>query len=242
MNPMRTRLQRRHSRIWLGLLGIILILLAGCASSTSGVQSPTTTVGPTATAISTATATPTETATSAPTTTTTTNAPANWSSLENKPLHLPTLAQGASCPVTQAQQHIAPDHQYALGNGPVYLVSEAITNPVIFLGADSIDPGSSWKISKVFWEVSSTYAGPSIIRGGQIDGTNALKFNGGLGQTAGNNQGTEPILPELRLQGDPHGQWKTYLSFVRIQQAGCYAFQIDGQNFSESIVIKGTVG
>lgn len=240
MNPMLTRLPRRHSRIWLGLLGSILILLAGCSSTPSNTQAPTTTVGPTATTAATSAPTTTATtATAAPTTTT--NTTTDWSSLESKPLHLPTLAAGASCPVTQPQQHIAPDHQYAAGNGPVYLVNEAITNPVTFLDAGSSDPGSSWKISKVFWEINASYTGPALVRGAQIDGTHALNFNGGLGQTAGNNQGTEPILHELRLQGDPHGQWKTYLSFVRIQQAGCYALQIDGQNFSEIIVIQGTM-
>lgn len=246
MKPMPAHLQRRHSHIWLGLLGIIMLLLVGCSSSTSSAQTPSATAGTTATTgttpapTATAPTSPTTTATNAPTTTTT-NAPADWSSLESKPLHLPTLSAGANCPVTQAQQHIAPDHQYAAGNGPVYLVNEAIADPLIFLDAGSSDPGSSWKISKVFWEISSSYTGPAIVRGGQINGTNTLKFNGGLGQTAGNNQGTEPILHELRLQGDPHGQWRTYLSFVRVQQAGCYAIQIDGQNFSESIVINATV-
>jgi hypothetical protein len=174
-------------------------------------------------------------------TTTATGTTGDWSALESKPLHLPSLSAGASCPVTQPQQNVTPDHKYAAGSGPVYLVNESIDNPVIFLDAGSSDPGSPWKISKVFWEISSSYTGPALVRGGQIDGTNALNFNGGLGQTAGNNQGTEPILHELRLLGDPHGQWKTYLSFVRIQQSGCYAFQIDGPTFSESIVIKGTV-
>ena len=175
-------------------------------------------------------------------TTTATNTAVDWSALESKSLHPPTLSPGASCPVTAARQHIAPDHQYAIGNGPVYLVNEVVSKSVLFLDADGSDPGSSWKISKIFWEVSASYTGPAIIRGSQIDGTHTLGFNGGLGQTAGNNQGTEPILSELRLLGDPHGQWKTYLSFVRIQHAGCYAFQIDGQNFSESLVVQGTAG
>jgi hypothetical protein len=231
MNPMLAPIQRHRSRIWLSLLGIALILLAGCSSGSN-------TQAPTATATSTTTS---STATTVPATTTT-GATADWSALESKPLHLPDISAGATCPVTPSQQHIAPDHQYAAGNGPVYLVNEAANNPVIFLDAGSSDPGSPWKISKIFWEVSATYTGPAIVRGGQIDGASALNFNGGLGQTAGNNQGTEPILHELRLLGDPHGQWKTYLTFVRIKQAGCYAFQIDGQNFSENIVIRGTVG
>ncbi len=229
MHPMPAPGRCHRSQIWLSLLGSALLLLVGC-SSVSGVQMPpaTATSAPVAT---TATSTSAITATSV-----------NWSALESKPLHLPIISAGANCPVTPARQHIAPDHQYAVGNGPVYLVNEALNNPVIFLDAGSSDPGSPWKISKIFWEVSASYSGPALIRGGQIDGQNALNFNGGLGQSAGNNQGTEPILRELRLLGDPHGQWKTYLTFVRIQQAGCYAFQIDGQNFSENIVIRGTAG
>ncbi len=229
MKPMPVPIQRYRHRSRFILVSIILIFLAGCSSvsSVSGVQTPT--------------ATPTSIVAPVTRTANATSTPADWSSLESKPLHLSAIPAGATCPVTPAQQHIAPDHQYAAGQGPLYLVNEANNNPVFFSDAGSSDPGSPWKISKVFWEVSATYAGPLLIRGGQIDGTHALNFNGGLGQTAGNNQGTEPILHELRLLGDAHGQWKTYLTFVRIQQAGCYAFQIDGQNFSESIVIQATV-
>ena len=226
MKLMSVSLPRYHRRGWCSLLGIILLFLTGC-SNVSSVQTPTKT--PTAT--STPTAVPV---------TRTANTTVDWSSLESKPLHVPAISAGATCPVTPAQQHIVPDHQYAAGKGPLYLVNEAISNPVIFLNAGSSDPGSSWEISKIFWEVSASYTGPILIRGSQMDGTHALNFNCGLGQTAVNNQGTEPILHELRLLGDPHGQWKTYLTFVRIQQAGCYAFQIDGQNFSESIVIQAT--
>ena len=236
MYRMPTRTQDRRTFTWLGLCGIMLVLLTGCTASAPGSQVSTATPG--VTASSTTITTPTITNPPVTPTTSATNPPADWSSLESKPLHLPTVAAGTRCPVTQPQQHIAPDHQYAAGNGPVYLVNEALNNPVIFLDPDSSDPGSSWKISKVFWEISAVYTGPALVRGRRIDGTGILKFNGGLGQTAGNNQGTEPLLSELRLQGDPHGQWKTYLTFLRIQQAGCYAFQVDGQNFSENIVIQ----
>jgi hypothetical protein len=223
MTPPLTHPARSLGFLLFSLLGIALILLAGCSG------------GPVAPA-------PTAVSTFPNTASTASGTPAaDWATLENKPLHLPTLSPGATCPVTPEQQHIAPDHQYAIGAGPVYLVSEAPTSAVTFLDADGNDPGSPWKISKVFWEVAASYRGPAIIRGGQIDGTHQVGFNGGLGQTAGNTQGTEPILRDLRLLGDAAGQWKTYLTFVRLQSPGCYAFQIDGQDFSNSIVLEAVV-
>ncbi|MBV9617420.1 MAG: hypothetical protein JO011_17250 [Ktedonobacteraceae bacterium] len=219
-------LRQWYRQSWLTLLGMTFVLLVSCSGNTGG-QQP----GATATSV-TVSATPTATATPA----------GNWASLKNKPLHLPTLAPGAACPVTPARQHVVPDHQYAIGRSPVYLVNEAQVNRIVFLDAGGSDPGSSWKISKVFWEVDASYAGSALIRGRQIDGTHEMGFNGGLGQTTTNPQGTEPILPELYLQGDPRGQWKTYLTFVRIRASGCYAFQIDSQASSETIVIQATTG
>jgi hypothetical protein len=223
MTPSTPHPARRPIFLLFIFLGIALMLLAGCSGG-SAALSPTA-VSTSPTAASTASGTPA----------------AEWASLEGKPLHLPMLSPGAACPVTPAQQHVAPDHQYAFGSGPVYLVAEALQPTVTFLDAGSSDPGSAWKISKVFWEVAAAYAGPAIIRGGQIDGTHQVGFNGGLGQTAGNTQGTEPILRDLRLLGDPAGQWKTYLTFARIQSPGCYAFQIDGPGFSSIIVVQATV-
>ena len=168
---------------------------------------------------------------------TVTGSPAvNWEALENKPLHLPHVASGTACPVTPAQQHISPDHQYATGQGPVYLVAEAPMPTVPFTPANGFDPGSPWMASKQFWEIAGTYAGPSLIRGRQIDGSQTLGFNGGQGQTTENSRGSEPILRELRLLGDPSGQWKTYLTFVRVQTPGCYALQIDMPTASDVIV------
>lgn len=222
MTPPPTHTARRPISL-VFILGIALMLLAGCSDGSAAPIPTAASTFPNGT--STASGTPST----------------EWASLESKPLHLPTLSPGAACPVTPAQQHVAPDHQYAIGSGPVYLVAEALTPTVTFLDAGSSDPGSAWKISKVFWEVAATYAGPAIIRGGQIDGTHQVGFNGGLGQTAGNTQGTEPILRDLRLLGNPAGQWKTYLTFVRVQSPGCYAFQIDGQSFSSIIVVQAAV-
>lgn len=225
--------QRRQRCVELSLLGVVVFLLVGC-SGISGVSTPTT--SPTSSASAGITGDPTTVATSV----STTAVSANWAVLESQPLHLPKLAPGAACPVTASRQHITPDHQYATGTGPVYLVGEALTNPIIFLDASSSDPGSSWRISKVFWEISASYTGPALIRGAQINGTHLIGFNGGLVQSRGNAQGTEPILHELRLLGDAQREWKTYLTFVRIQHAGCYALQIDGYGFSEDIIIQGT--
>ena len=160
---------------------------------------------------------------------------ADWAMLESVPLHLPRLTPGTACPVTPGQSNISPSYPLVAGAGPVYLASQEQIGIVHLRDPGSLDAGSPWKISKQFWQVSSRYRGPAIIRGHQIDGDQSLQFNGGLGQTTENAQGTEPLLPELRLAGD--GQtWQTVLSFVRAQTAGCYGAQVDGNGFSEVII------
>lgn len=80
-------------------------------------------------------------------------------------------------------------------------------------------------------------AGPAVVRGQQIDGSHALRFNGGEDQA--NYTGdwaVAPLLPELRqFWADSSGDEGSY---VRLQAPGCYAMQVDGLTFSEVIVFQ----
>jgi hypothetical protein len=131
-----------------------------------------------------------------------------------RPLTLPA-GDGGPCPVTlSARGPVTPEQ---LGSG---------------LGFSSFI-GSSWLAARVTWTVDGTYTGPILIRGGQLGGGSAVGF--GEGRTP---------YDELQLLGA--GQQaprvsnggRAWLSFTRVQGAGCYAYQVDGTGFSEEIVFR----
>ncbi len=235
---------RRSSWAWKVLGGILLLmLLAGCASNGSSGNGSADAAGtPTTSSSSQASkATSTTTNPSGAATTVATSVPASTSSLANKPLHLPSVAAGAACPVSQIHTGVVPGRQYALGNGPVYLVVTNPTPTIQYSAAPFIgDTASELGGSRSIWAINPSYQGTVLIRGQQLGGKNPLRFNGGLDQVNSNAQGTEPILNDLRLNGQQgqNSSWSSFVTFTRMQAPGCYGVQVDGQNFSEVIVFQ----
>ncbi len=164
-----------------------------------------------------------------------------WASLERRPLHLPALAPGAACPLVPTRQ-ISPQYGPALGDGPVYALGFGTDSSLPAVDAAHFGTGASkWGGMKVVWVMAPGNNGAVIARGRQIDGSHALRFNGGLDQQ--NYQGdwtVATLLPELRLVWlDQAGAWDSY---VRLQAPGCYAMQVDGLSFSEILVFQAVVG
>lgn len=177
-----------------------------------------------------------------PTATTEANA---WRSLQQRPLHLPTLAPGTPCPTTHGQE-IQPAYGIGLGNGPVYAVffggihSDNVHGVVEYADAQTFAGGTSdWGGVKVLWVIKPPYRGPVLIRGERLDGSSPMRFNGGL-DAEGLDYLTQALFTELRLTGDidydwPWPSWGTY---TRLQAPGCYAYQVDGLGFSYLIIFK----
>jgi hypothetical protein len=88
---------------------------------------------------------------------------------------------------------------------------------------------SNWSGQKVLWVVDPAYDGPVLIRGRRIDAPGRLGF--GRGST-----------PEWTMRISPPpaqafaGGWPNFPSYTRLKDSGCYAYQVDGRNFSYSIV------
>jgi hypothetical protein len=162
-----------------------------------------------------------------------------WAVL-HRPLHLPRLAQGASCPVSKVDPTV--DWKRAaifggsgIGRGPVYPG----------LGADAgrlrAEPdeqyGGAWGGQKVFWYVLPRYRGPVLIRGRRLDGPQYMRFN----------EGRLPST-EMRIapydtvwwDGQPKGS-RGMPSGVRVRASGCYGVQIDGTSFSRVVVLRVTL-
>ncbi len=157
-----------------------------------------------------------------------------WAEL-HRPFHLPRLAQGSRCPVSQVDRRVDwPSTNIfggsGIGPGPVYPG----------LGATArIDPtpdrqyGGSWRGAKVFWYVLPSYRGPVLIRGRRL-GDARLRFDGG----------TVPG-PELRILPQESVMWdrqpvgsRGRPSAVRVEATGCYGVQIDGTRFSRVVVVR----
>jgi hypothetical protein len=154
-----------------------------------------------------------------------------WHRLQ-RPLRIPSIAPGTSCPTTARDPRGDLTRigfsGAAWGGGPAYPAG---------LGSDSgpvlgyLDPipmsseffGSGWSGNKVLWVVDSSYYGPVLVRGRQLDGPNEIRFNRGF-----------PPPRELRLAAWP----KHHPSSTRVHAAGCYAYQIDGLGFSYLIVFE----
>jgi hypothetical protein len=133
-----------------------------------------------------------------------------------RPLHLPTVRPGATCPVAAVAKT-------SLGHG---------------LGAGPAFPrwgtGSTMKVvggvHKVLWFVLPSYKGPLLIRGGRVDGRGELHVD---------ELGTVKSSVFLE-QTDMAPRYRPSTTWV--PSAGCYAYQIDGTTFSRTIVFRVTRG
>jgi hypothetical protein len=80
----------------------------------------------------------------------------------------------------------------------------------------------------VLWIVAPAYRGPVLIRGGQLDGANAVRFGDGRFPSA-----------SLRISAAQSGDgWRSLPSYTRLRARGCYAWRVDGRGFHEQIVFR----
>lgn len=170
--------------------------------------------------------------------------PQDWLRLQARPVILPALAPGSRCPTTRGQP-VSVDTGLAVGSGPIYAIyggGSAADGVLQYQDASFLGKGgaSEWSAQAVAWAISPNYAGPALIRGRQLDGPNALLFNGGIDQQ--NFVGSwsrEPLLTTLRLIGSRDSvTWAYWGTFTRVRAPGCYAYQVDGLTFSYLIIFQ----
>jgi hypothetical protein len=157
-------------------------------------------------------------------------------SLLLRPLHLPSLHAGTSCPTSPARK-IFSAFGPAQGNGPAYEAAtyDLAPSPAVLLYADAAHFGGGgsanqgWGGQKVLWFVDPHYQGSVLVRGHQIDGPHAMRF-----QTSLDTQ----LVLNTADGGTP---WPNLPSYTRLQAPGCYAYQVDGNTFSYLIIFKAVV-
>lgn len=163
-----------------------------------------------------------------------------------KPLALPTLAAGEPCPVSPARR-FPPGAGFsyrfsAVGPGPLYLTGPASGEVDLSVGVQ--DGSGPWREQKVIWAIDGSYAGPLLLRGARIDAPGELRFDryigaAGYGGGAGDSQPHASLLyPRNGLgQGAASGV-QSYPSGIFVERPGCYAIQVDGEGFSETLVFS----
>src|SRR6266516_1153447 len=162
------------------------------------------------------------------------SAPEPWARL-HRPLHLPTVAAGTPCPVSAVGR--INFRKYGVGKGigpgPAYPIGFAQPGSVLQFTYPPEPPsqfaGSEWSGAKVLWFVAPRYRGPVLIRGGRLDHPDRLRFNRGM---------IPPL--EMRIHRVFSGP-RDRPSYTRLRAPGCYAYQVDGTNFSRVVVFQASL-
>lgn len=114
-----------------------------------------------------------------------------------------------------------------LGDGPLYPVADYFRDgAVLQLRADERGPDGSYE-KKVRW-LGAGYAGPVLLRAGRIDGpgTASARFSY-TGHERDGGHYAELTDPDNDLPAT-----------TTVSGPGCYAYQVDGATFSETIVFR----
>ncbi len=95
--------------------------------------------------------------------------------------------------------------------------------------------GSQWLGGRVQWMAAQSYGGPILIRGRRLGGAGAVGFGEGHVpydelELLSSGTGAPPVT----------GGGRSWLTYTRVQSAGCYAYQVDGTSFSSVIVFAAT--
>jgi hypothetical protein len=151
-----------------------------------------------------------------------------WEALAQRPLDLPKLAPGQTCPVTPTAE-VLPGQKLP-GGGPIYPHATTDGGPLSYGG----DAENGWYYMKVLWRSSGDYKGPALIRGRQLGGDQELRFGDGPSPSAALRF---PVETGVRSEFTVNG-WRDNPSFTRIKSPGCYAWQVDGLDFQSVIVFE----
>lgn len=148
---------------------------------------------------------------------------------ERPPLALPKM-KSDECPTSRVRSvrglRIASVSRHmALGS--------ASSDGILDLG--SALPSDDGFRASLLWATRGGYKGPVLIRGDRIDGDADLRFeqDGDITPNGPTLYGT-PDEFHFARGGFPQPAWSTV---VEIPGPGCYAFQIDGRDFSDHIVV-----
>jgi len=152
--------------------------------------------------------------------------------LRIRPLHIPILRPGERCPTTPGARSSDPylSRVDTLGNGPVRPdIGDRVdlAHGRIVLGTTD-RPG--WFAIETVWFSSSSYDGPWIVRAARLSGSGRIE----LGEPLGPRRGAPRVsTSRLQVASGPNAPGTSWIS-----APGCYAWQVDGDGFSQVIAFE----
>ena len=154
-----------------------------------------------------------------------------------RPLRLPIASVARRCPQPPARA-LAPGLGPVVGAGPVYVEPPGqLQFPILtrrWIRTATVR-FHGWSPARVLWVIAPSYRGPVLVRGGSVGGRSRIGFgdNGG---------GVEnPAYDELQIPPARGSGWRESLHYTLLHAPGCYAYQIDGTGFTETIVFQAVV-
>jgi len=151
-----------------------------------------------------------------------------------RPLHFPVLRPGQSCPATFG--HLANTSYFvgsALGNGSVrVLISNTgdLLHGIAQVGTTQV---KGWYALQTLWFSVPGYDGPFVVRAKRLDGPDRISIGGSPAAVG-------PIVVAPGPTMNTSAGYRTVPGSTWVTAPGCYAWQVDGLNFSDVIVIKMT--
>ena len=140
------------------------------------------------------------------------------------------LASGSPCPTTPGRP-LDPALVEVVGDGPVY-VALGVEDTLHYAPAKNFG-SQEWAGQKTIWAIQPGFAGLVLVRGRQLDGPNELRFG------RGDVPATELLFHAPgEAQSDPPNGWTYEIDYTRVRAPGCYAYQIDGETFSDVVIFR----
>jgi hypothetical protein len=174
---------------------------------------------------------------SGPATSAARRAPGGRSAFLNRPLHLPMLRPGQRCPASQGSSSpvtIGGDTGTVFGNGPVRVLMGASRHGVIGLLTHTNTP--PWLGFKTLWFSLPRYQGPFVIRAERLGHPGPISLTRPPAM-APLIVPREPAIDTVPVSNGRPG-YRKIQSVFWVRSPGCYAWQVDGLSFSETIVVR----
>jgi hypothetical protein len=148
-----------------------------------------------------------------------------------RPLRLRTLEAGQPCPVSRGRSFSNSQFGgFVLGVGPVQPLIAGLHAASFAVITFKPSYGRGWYAVKTLWFGRPSYQGPVLIRGRRLDGPGRIVM------------GEAPSLLDPQLPPGPTingtGGWREWPGGTWLRKPGCYAWQVDGEGFSNVIVFR----
>jgi hypothetical protein len=94
-----------------------------------------------------------------------------------------------------------------------------------------------WGGQKTIWAIQPGYTGRVLVRGIQVDEPNEMRFGSGYVPDA-ELHFYAPGFATSDPRTGPVSGWTYLIDYTRVRGPGCYAYQIDGETFSDILVFQ----